>query len=305
MRLSTNQLNNVMLSSMQSANSEANKQLVKLSSGKNMTTPSENPIGSVKLILLEREQAAVDQFKDNISNLETQYGHTETQLIAASNTMIRTKELMLGGMNVSNSTQEGRNATATELETILNQFVDIANNKNPDGSYVFSGTLSDIQPVVKDPASGKYHNNGNGERRMVAVAESMHLPANHTAEQIFFSGGDDIFNLLQQTITDLRNPTISDGDMVKNLATSMQGVEGAFGKVTQAITEVGGLSNSVAKVNDGHEDVTLLNKNLMSEISDLDYSEAVLQLNTQMAALQAVQLSYGKIQNLSLFKYIQ
>lgn len=305
MRLSTNQLNSVMLSSMQSSNSEANKQLIKLSSGKQMTTPSENPIGSVKLMLLEREQAAVDQFKDNITNLETQYGHTETQLISASNTMIRTKELILGGMNVSNSTKDGRDATATELETILKQFVDIANTKNPDGSYVFSGTLSDTQPVVKDPATGKYKNNGNGERRMVAVAESMFLPANHTADKIFFSGNDDIFNVLQQTIDDLRNPAITDNNMVKNLETTMQDVESAFGKVTQAITEVGGLSNSVSKVNDGHEDVTLLNKNLISEISDLDYSEAVLQLNTQMAALQAVQLSYGKIQSLSLFKHIQ
>lgn len=304
MRLSTSQLNSVMLSSMQSSNSSANTQLVKIGSGKRLTTASEDPIGSVKTVLIEREQASLTQFKKNISTLKSEYGYIESQLNAASHAVVRAKELVLGGQNVSNSSQEGRLTTAAELETILHQFVDLANSKSSDGSYLFSGTKTSTRPVQQDAVTGNYVYHGNNDIRKVVVSESMSVPANFTAQKLFFDGGSDIFNELQTAIDDLRDPAISDKDMMDKLSVTMKGLDAEFARVTKSITEIGGLTNSVTALNDSHEDVTLLNKNLIGEIQDLDYSEAILKLNTQMAALQATQMAYGKIQNLSLFKHM-
>lgn len=304
MRLSTSQLNSVMLSSMQNSNSSANTQLVKIGSGKRLTTASEDPIGSVKTVLIEREQASLTQFKKNISTLKSEYGYIESQLNSASHAVVRAKELVLGGQNVSNSSQEGRLTTAAELETILHQFVDLANSKSSDGSYLFSGTKTSTKPVQQDATTGNYVYQGNDDIRQVVVSESMSVPANFTAQKLFFDGGSDIFNELQTAIDDLRDPAISDKDMMDKLSVTMKGLDAEFARVTKSITEIGGLTNSVTALNDSHEDVTLLNKNLIGEIQDLDYSEAILKLNTQMAALQATQMAYGKIQNLSLFKHM-
>ena len=42
-----------------------------------------------------------------------------------------------------------------------------------------------------------------------------------------------------------------------------------------------------------------------SELEDLDYAQAVTELNLRSVALQAAQQSYVKIQGLSLFNYLR
>ena len=49
---------------------------------------------------------------------------------------------------------------------------------------------------------------------------------------------------------------------------------------------------------------TILQLQMVSNIEDLDYSEAVTKMQKDMLALQATQSSFSKISNLTLFNYI-
>jgi len=302
MRLSTAQLNTVMLTSMQSSTTGVNKSFMQMSSGEKMLKPSDDPLGSVQLMMLDREQANISQFQKNITNLEAQLGKTESHLDGSNNAVLRAQELVASVSNASNSTMEGREAIATELESLLDQLADIANSKNPNGDYIFAGTMTDTQPIAKDPATGKYVYGGNGDQRMVKVAESMSIPANQTAEDIFFNGGSDIFNALDKAITDLRNPAIEGASLTASVTAAQSDLDGTLTSINRALTEVGGQRNALSMVQGSHEDNKLVNSKLIGDVKDLDYSEAILEMNSQMAALQATQMTYSKIQNLSLFK---
>ncbi len=72
--------------------------------------------------------------------------------------------------------------------------------------------------------------------------------------------------------------------------------------MTEVLTDIGGQRASLDRVSGAHDDNKLINKGLISDVEDLDYSDAILKMNTEMAALQATQMSYTKIQSLSLFK---
>ncbi|ELR67081.1 Flagellar hook-associated protein FlgL [Photobacterium marinum] len=302
MRLSTAQLNTVMLSSMQTSSSGVNRNFMQLSSAERMLKPSDDPLGAVQLMMLDREQSNISQFQKNISNLETQLGQTESQLDASNNAVLRAQELVISVNNASNSTMAGREAIATELESILDQLSDIANSKNPNGDYIFAGTKTDTQPIEKDPATGKYTYMGNSDQRMVQVAESTTIPANQTAESIFFSGGSDIFNSLDQAISALRDPAVTGDALTGKMNFAQSEIDSSMGSINKVWAEVGGQRNSLTRIDGSHEDNKLLNKKLIGDVKDLDYSEAILEMNTQMAALQATQMTYSKIQNLSLFK---
>ncbi|MCG7584080.1 flagellar hook-associated protein FlgL [Photobacterium sp. OFAV2-7] len=302
MRLSTAQLNSVMLTSMQTSTTGVNKSFMQMSSGERMLKPSDDPLGSVQLMMLDREQANINQFQKNISNLEAQLGQTESHLDASNNAVLRAQELATSVLNASNSTTAGREAIATELDAILDQLADIANSKNPNGDYIFAGTLTDTQPVAKDPATGKYVFMGNTDQRMVQVAESMTIPANQTAGEIFFAGGSDIFNTLDQLVTDLRDPSVVQDELKASVTNAQVSIDDTMGSINKVWTEVGGQRNALTMVDGSHQDNKLLNDKLIGEVKDLDYSEAILEMNTQMAALQATQMTYSKIQNLSLFK---
>ena len=56
---------------------------------------------------------------------------------------------------------------------------------------------------------------------------------------------------------------------------------------------------------DQNQDSVLRIDKQMSELEDLDYAEAVSELNLQTVALQAAQQSYIKIQGLSLFNFMR
>jgi flagellar hook-associated protein 3 FlgL len=43
----------------------------------------------------------------------------------------------------------------------------------------------------------------------------------------------------------------------------------------------------------------------LSDLRDLDYAQALTKMNQQLVGLQAAQLSYSKISNLSLFNYLR
>jgi flagellar hook-associated protein 3 FlgL len=75
-----------------------------------------------------------------------------------------------------------------------------------------------------------------------------------------------------------------------------------------------GLSNATAKVgtdlnvvdaqNNVLDEITLRLKSTMSDIQDLDYTEAITRMNKDSLALEAAQSSFAKISKLSLFNYI-
>ncbi|MDO6543840.1 flagellar hook-associated protein FlgL [Photobacterium sanguinicancri] len=302
MRISTSQMNNIMLTSMQSSTTGVNKSFIQLNSGERMLKPSDDPLGAVQLMMLDREQADISQFKKNISNLTTQLGQTESHLDASNTAVLRAQELVTGILSASNSTMEGREAIATELDGILGQLTDIANSKNPNGDYIFAGTKTDTQPIAKDPATGEYVYQGNSDQREVQVAESMSIPANQTADVMFSNGSDNIFNTLDSVINDLRNPAIDGSNLTSSVTQAQTDIKSTLSSINGALTDVGGQQNSLTMISGSHDDNKLINDKLIGDVKDLDYSQAILELNTQMAALQATQMTYSKVQNLSLFK---
>ena len=71
-----------------------------------------------------------------------------------------------------------------------------------------------------------------------------------------------------------------------------------------ATAQVGSEMASVNAQRDINEETVLQLKTILSNIEDLDYSEAVTKMQKDMLALQATQSSFSKISNLTLFNYI-
>lgn len=78
----------------------------------------------------------------------------------------------------------------------------------------------------------------------------------------------------------------------------------AVDKVSEVRATVGSRLNAVESQKDVNEYFTLQAKEIISDLEDLDYTEAISRFNLQMVGLQAAQQAYVKVQGLSLFNYI-
>jgi len=71
--------------------------------------------------------------------------------------------------------------------------------------------------------------------------------------------------------------------------------------VSGKIAVLGGQQNILKTLDANHENVSLSNQKAISDIGQLDYGSAAIELNGYQTALQASYKAYSKIGNLSLF----
>ena len=90
-----------------------------------------------------------------------------------------------------------------------------------------------------------------------------------------------------------------------DLSHAIDSLDQAFFHIQTQRTSLGVSLQSLDLRDDQNQDSVLRIDKQMSELEDLDYAEAVSELNLQTVALQAAQQSYIKIQGLSLFNFMR
>lgn len=302
MRVSNQSLYMNSLYSMQNTTASLGDSLSKMSFGKSILKPSDDPIGAVQVLTVQREHAATDQYMKNIGAVSDSLSRNESHMSTMVDIQNRMREIVTAAGSGTTSAED-RQAYANELKQLQEAMVDQANAKDDKGNYIFSGNQTDAPAISKD-ASGNYVYGGDGNSRKVQVSDSTWIEANTPGSELFFSGGgDDIFNQLDDFITVLEDPTLTPGDAAFDgeLDQMMDSLDDTLTSVTGAMTDIGGRQNSLSLMESSHQDMQLYSEQLIGEIEGLDYAEAVTEYETMLVALQVTQQSYVKISQLSLF----
>ncbi|PWI33170.1 flagellar hook-associated protein 3 [Vibrio albus] len=296
MRISDNQISQMMLSSLQSNNAGLGEVLQQMSTGDRMTKLSDDPIGAVKLINLERESSAIAQYQNNIQNVKTTLSAQEVSLTSINDSLLSARDLVLWGSNGTLSDPD-RLGIIQQLEQLKAAVFSTVNRSDEEGHYLFSGTRTDIPAMSYDDTAG-YTVDGNADKRMVTVAKGISMQSNLTAKDIFDLGGNDILQQLERVIAEFDTPTAA---FRTEVDTTLAVLDQTVNNVLGGITQIGGLHNNLDLLDSSHADNKLFVDKVSNEISALDYGEASVRLSDYQAALQATQASYMKISELSLF----
>ncbi|MCE3251335.1 MAG: flgL, partial [Cellvibrio sp.] len=81
-------------------------------------------------------------------------------------------------------------------------------------------------------------------------------------------------------------------------------LENSITSLVAVQSEVGARLNTLESSKDLNLDVTLFSKTVLSDMQDLDYADASIQLSMQSFILSASQQSFAKVSQLSLFTYL-
>ena len=119
------------------------------------------------------------------------------------------------------------------------------------------------------------------------------------------SAQQDIFGTLDGIIGALRQPNGGGAGMQNTLNAQLSNLDQAIGSVTRGRAGVGARMNALDQQGSLNDDLTLQYKSALSNVQDLNYYDAISQLSLQSSALQGAQLTFSKLQNLSLFNYLR
>jgi len=182
MRISTSHIFNQNLSAMLTQQTEMGRTQLQVSTGKKILNPSDDPAASVQILNLQREISLTDQYQANADKAENKLSIEEGSLKSATELVQRIRELAIQGLNDSN-TQNDRTTLAAEISQLNEQLLTLANTRDSNGDYIFSGFSNDIQPYSTVGASYA----GDSGQRNMQVGPGVLIATNDAGNEIFES----------------------------------------------------------------------------------------------------------------------
>lgn len=99
MRVSTGQLSQLVLQGLQQQDLEYAKVVIQMSSGYRINRISDDPLGSVTVLGIEREQSSLTQYQANASRVQSRMEQSESYLNTSYNALLRVQDLVLSAGN--------------------------------------------------------------------------------------------------------------------------------------------------------------------------------------------------------------
>lgn len=294
MRISTAQYYRVNTEQMQARQNKVAETQAKLGSGKQILHPSEDPNKADLMSRLESAKEKQRVYGKNLDAAETRLTAEETVLTSMIQIMQRITEL---GIQAGNDTfgDEDRDVIGAEVSALRGELLNLSNTRDLNGNYIFSGNKVD-QPAFVESASGVISYNGDYGRFEINVSDVRKMSVNTIGPELFTSAD---FATLDDLVVKL---AADDGDGVR---TAIGGLHAIHDKLTVSYGTMAGRVSEIESQRAIIEDTQLRLDELLMREDDLDYATAVTELTQESLALQALQASFAKLSQISLFDYIR
>ncbi len=187
-----------------------------------------------------------------------------------------------------------------ELQSILDQAVGLLNT-DMDGRYVFSGSRTDQEPVVLDPGFTNFGLSDStyyqGDNLSLSIRADINIEVSYT-----MSADLEGFQELIGGLRGLINGDTLDDSVV--LEDSLGLVRESLGKIADYQAELGVRQAQLDRINQRHTDAEVYLENRISEIEDVDITEAITRLAEDQILLEGAMATIARLNQLSLIEYI-
>ena len=208
MKVSTKLFNEQQIRQFSSLNQDIQKLQDKISSGKNIVVASDDPVGSVNLSGYKTVKQQLDQYLKNVNSAQTRLSLVDTNLQNLSTIMIRANELLIQASSDVLGRSD-REAIALEVDEMKEELLSLANQQDANGSFIFGGYKTKIQPFQKN-INGLIEYKGDAGTTSLSISETMVVETSVDGESLF------------QKIKGTSGVTVSMFTMLENISHSIR-----------------------------------------------------------------------------------
>jgi len=245
-----------------------------LSSGKQLTKPSDNPYGTSRALAYRADLAANKQYQSNASEMGAWLSTTDTALSSINSDLGRVRDLILQGANGTLSPTELA-SISTELGQLADSIKSDANTQYA-GSYVFSGSLTGTQPFAVGGAD-TYAGDSTAISRQLGQGVTMQV--NVTGDTVV----SPILAAIRQAQADLAG-----GGTPGNLGTvDLNAIDAAQATLVGQQAIVGARTNRVTLATSRLQQLEQAQSQQLSNTEDADIAQAMIDFSQQSAVYQA------------------
>ncbi len=184
MRISSIQIFDIANNSISESNQAIAKTQAQLSTGQRVLTPSDDPVASTKILEIEQNLARLDQYGKNIDIAENNLSQEESALESVSNLLQRIREIAVQAGNTATYTSSEYEALASEVDSRIDELMNLLNTRNTGGDYIFAGYTGGDKPFVGDSQTG-FDFTGTDGRVNIKVSDSTKVATSDSGKAIF------------------------------------------------------------------------------------------------------------------------
>lgn len=287
------------------------KSQVRVTKGKRIQSPSEDPGIASKSMNLRSQDNRISQYAKNIDAAVGLISSTETSLREINNT-IQDIQGLISQAATSTVSQDQREGICTEIEQYRERIL-YALNTEGTGGYLFGGYNTNKPPL--EYQSGVVTYNGidlqtmtdpqfsdlSDEITFISISKGIAIDATMTALDVIGKGPENMLTTIDNIITELKR------DPVDHTALKIQTdlLDGRFDDVLVKISEMGGKTRRLDLSNDMNDTASLNIKELLSKTENMDFEEAVIKYAMAEQAYKAALSVSSKIVQTTLLDYIK
>jgi len=208
MRVNPNTVPDILANLNQSQNT-LNTLLEEVSTGKSVNEPSDNPAAAADMVQNTLETGNVDQYTKNISSVLNTIQTASSVLSNVASSLTQAVSIGTQGANGTESSDDLQDL-AQQVKAILSSVV-AAGNTSYEGSYLFGGTDSSVEPYTADSSSPTgYTYNGNNDTNSVEVGDGLSVQTNLPGSQVFSNSSNSVIGALSSLYTALTSGSSTD-----------------------------------------------------------------------------------------------
>ncbi|MGB3611773.1 MAG: flagellar hook-associated protein FlgL [Cellvibrio sp.] len=191
MRVSTSQIYNIANIGMAKAQAAVARTDEQIASGKRLLSPADDPVAATTILQITQELSRIEQYNKNITIAENNLNLEEVALESVTNLIHRMKEIAVAAGNTAVLTEEDYKAYAAEIDSRIEELLNLQNTRSSTGQYIFAGYQGGTQPFTSDGGGNYSYHGDEGQLRLqasttvsVAVSDSgkrifMDIPSGH------------------------------------------------------------------------------------------------------------------------------
>jgi len=264
-----------------------------ITSGTQLTKPSDNPIGTAQALNLQDTVSQAGQYLTNIDQASSWLNATDSALSSVTSAIQRARELAVQAGSDTASASD-RQSIDAEVQQLQQQVLALSQTKN-GSTYLFAGTRSDAPGYTQaNPSSvpGAYNGNSGQIQRQVAPGQTMTVNADPTTTF------DPVFTAMNQLHTGLT----SNNDAA--ISTAIDNLDTALNSVMSSRATVGAKTNRLDSLQQQMSSVQVTMTGLLSNVKDVDMAQAMTQFSMEQTVYQASLQAGAKVMQQSLLDYL-
>jgi flagellar hook-associated protein 3 FlgL len=247
----------------------------RVSSGKQIEKPSDDPLGAERAVRLRGELQTTSAYSTAVGESKSWLDATDSALSSITDIVQTARELTVQAANGA-TTPSARQSIKVQIDALTEQLKTTLNGAY-DGRYIFSGTATDTPPYDLTSATpDAYQGDANPVVRQIGPGVSVQV--NVTA--------DDVLSGLLPALRTI-SAHLQSNDAASLQTTDLQALDAGLDTVTTARSQVGAVTNRVDAAGQRLADLHDVTTAFLSKTEDADLPQALTDLSAQQNALSA------------------